>query len=304
MDREQYRAAFDQVKFREEFQRETVDLLLSRAGQRQEKENAVMNKKQIKRMPLIAAALAAVLIVSAAAATLLLRPADVAREAGNSALAAAFESPDAVEIGQTAESGEYRFTFSGLVSGAGLSDLTSDVDAQRTYAVVTAQRLDGQPMTSDEMAALTATPLVSGYLPWAVNAWTLNGGYTGLIRDGVAYYLYEYDSLEVFAGRTVYLAVYEGMSPSAEMFAIADDGAISYKNGVSVPHALFTVPLDGAKADPAALAELEASLRGDGFLLTPAELEAAAAEQDDAQPSVTVEPVDPEGEGNFVRIEE
>lgn len=301
MNRKTYRAAFDQVKFRDDFQRETVDLLLTRAVQRQEKENVTMNTKQIKRMPLVAAAVAAVLIVSAAAATLFLRPADVARQVGNPTLAAAFESPDATVIDQSVESGDYRFTFSGLVSGAGLSGLTSDVDAQRTYAVVSAQRLDGQPMDADEMVKFTATPLVSGYLPWSVNAWTLSGGYTGTIQDGVAYYLYEYDSLELFADRTVYLAVYEGMTPHAGMFDIAADGTISYRDSVSEPHALFTVPLDAAKADPAAVAQFEASMREDGFVLTPAELEDALAEQGDAQPAVTVEP---EGEGSFVIMEE
>lgn len=291
MNRKTYRAAFDQVKFREDFQRETVDLLLTRAGQRQEKENATMNKKQIKRMPLIAAAIAAVLIVSAAAATLLLHPADVARQVGNDALAAAFESPDATVIDQSVESGDYRFTFAGLVSGAGLSELTEEADARHTYAVVTVQRVDGQLMTFDE-ANITATPLVSGYLPWSVNAWTLNGGYTAFALDGVLYYLYEYDSLEMFAGRTVYMAVYEGMSPSADMFNIAADETISYKDGVSEPHALFTIPLDAAKADPAAVAEFEASMRQDGFILTPAELEAALAAEGDAQPSAIVEPED------------
>ena len=259
-----------------------------------------MNTKQIKRAPLIAAALAAVLVVSAAAATLLLRPADVARQVGNDALAAAFESPGAAIIDQSVESGDYRFTFAGLVSGAGLSELTEDVDAQRTYAVVSAQRLDGQPMDDEEQFGITATPLVSGYLPWSVNAWTLNGGYTRFFQDGVTYYLYEYDSLEVFAGRTVYLAVYEGRSPNADMFDIAPDGTISFKADMSGPHALFTVPLDAAKADPSALAGLEASLRGQGFLLTPAEMEAALADQEDAQPSAVVEP---EGEGSFVITE-
>lgn len=300
MNRKTYRAAFDQVKFRENFQRETVDLLLTKAGQRQEKENAIMNTKQIKRMPLIAAALAAVLIVSAAAATLLLHPADVARHAGNPELAAAFESSGATVIDQSVESGNYRITFAGLVSGAGLSGLTDEADAQRSYAVVAVQRLDGQPMGDEEQAGITATPLVSGYLPWSVNAWTLNGGYTRFVQDGVSYYLYEYDSLEMFAGRTVYMAVYEGMSPNAELFDIAQDGTIAYKADVSTPHALFTVPLDASKADAGAVAEFEASLRGDGFLLTPAEMEAALAEQDGAQPDVVVEPV----EDGFVLTEE
>lgn len=291
MNRKTYRAAFDQVKFREEFQRETVDLLLAKAGQRQEKENVTMNTKHLKRMPLIAA-VAAALIVSAAAATLLLRPADVARYAGNDALAAAFESPDATVIDQSVESGDYRFTFAGLVSGAGLSGLTEEADTQRSYAVVAVQRVDGQPMGDEEQSNITATPLVSGYLPWSVNAWTLNGGYTRFVQDGVTYYLYEYDSLELFAGRPVYMAVYEGGAPNAGLFDIAPDGTISFKAGMSEPHALFTIPLDASKADSEAVAKFEAAMREDGFILTPTEMESALAAEGDAQPSVAVEPED------------
>lgn len=300
MNRKTYRAAFDQVKFREDFQRETVDLLLTQAGQRQEKENVTMNIKQIKRLPLIAAVVAA-LIVSAAAATLFLHPADVARHAGDPVLAAAFESTDATLIDQSIDSGDYRFTFAGMVSGAGLSGLTTDVDTQHTYVVVTAQRLDGQPIDGDVLFDFTATPMVSGYMPWSVNAWTLSGGFTSFTQDGITYYLYEYDSLEMFAGRTVYLAVYEGMVPSAELFDIADDGTISFKKDVEVPHALFTLPLDPAKADPAAVAEFEKTMREEGFILTPAEQEAALAQDGGEEPGAAVEPfvsVEPvEGDG-------
>lgn len=299
MNRKTYRAAFDQVEFREDFQRETVDLLLTKAGQRQEKENVTMNTKQIKRIPLVAA-VAAALIVSAAAATLFLRPADVAMQAGNPTLAAAFESSDATVIDQSVESGDYRFTFAGLVSGAGLSELTKEANVQRSYAVVAAQRIDGQPMSDEEQSGITATPLVSGYLPWAVNAWSLNGGYTRFVQDGVTYYLYEYDSLEMFADRTVYMAIYEGGAPNAGLFDITADGTISFKAGVSAPHALFTVPLDASKADPNAVAEFEASLGGDDAVLTPADMDDALAGEGDAQPDVTVEP---EGEGSFVLTE-
>lgn len=288
MNRKTYRAAFDQVKFREGFQRETVDLLLTKAGQRQEKENVTMNTKHLKRIPLIAA-VAAALIVSAAAATLLLRPADVARYAGNPTLAAAFESSDATVIDQSVESGDYRFTFAGLVSGTGLSELTEEADAQRSYAVVAVQRVDGQPMSDEEQFSITATPLVSGYLPWSVNAWTLRGSYTRFVQDGVTYYLYEYDSLELFAGRTVYMAVYEGGSPNAELFDIAPDGTITFSADMSEPHALFTVPLDASKADADAVAEFEAAMREEGAILTPAELEDALAAEGDVQSSVNVE---------------
>lgn len=288
MNRKTYRAAFEQVKFREDFQRETVDLLLTKAGQRQEKENVTMNTKHLKRIPLIAA-VAAALIVSAAAATLLLRPADVARYAGNPTLAAAFESSDATVIDQSVESGDYRFTFAGLVSGTGLSELTEEADAQRSYAVVAVQRVDGQPMSDEEQFSITATPLVSGYLPWSVNAWTLRGSYTRFVQDGVTYYLYEYDSLELFAGRTVYMAVYEGGAPNAELFDIAPDGTITFSADMSEPHALFTVPLDASKADADAVAEFEAAMREEGAILTPAELEDALAAEGDVQSSVNVE---------------
>lgn len=256
MNREQYRAAVESVRFREDFKQDTVQRLRQAAGQL-EKENPTMNVKHTSKMAVLAAALAALLVVSAAAVTLLLSPRDVAEQVGDPALAAAFESADAVPIDEHVDSGDYRFTLAGLVSGSGLSGLTADVDAERTYVVLSAARLDGQPM-GDEAFQLTFTPLISGYEPWWVNIWTLNGGRGSFEKDGVAYYLYECDNLELFADRTVYLAAYEGdnVPPSPQEFTMDEDGAISFTDGFDGAHALFTLPLDASKADPAAADQL------------------------------------------------
>lgn len=242
MNRDEYRAAFDQVKFSEDFVRDTANKLLAETGQRAEKENNAMETKRIIKMPFIAAALAAVLLASAAAATLFLRPADVARHTGNEALAAAFESSDAVLIDQTQDSGDYRFYLAGLVSGAGLSTLCENANEDTTYVVASVSRLDGQPMDLEAGIDFALTPLVAGHTPWVTNAWTLGCGFTWFNQDGVTYYLYEYDSLAQFAGETIYFAAYEGFSPSAEVFQMAEDGSISYTSTFDAPHALFTMP--------------------------------------------------------------
>lgn len=253
MNRDDYRAAFDGIQFRETFQRDTVNRLLREAEGQREKECFPM-KTSMKKTTLLVAVLALTLVVSAAAAVILLRPSQVAEQVGSDALAAAFDSDDAILLNQTKESGDYRFTLSGMVSGTGLSDLCDGTDANRSYVVAAVSRTDGKAMTVEEVSALTITPLVAGQTPWEVNAWTLSGGYSSFIQEGVAYYVYEYDCLEMFADHIVYLAAYEGFAPSSDMFCINPDGSIAFQDSFAAPHALFTLPLDASKADPAAVA--------------------------------------------------
>ena len=207
------------------------------------------------RTAAVAAALAAALIVSVSAAVLLLSPKDVASALSDPTLAAAFESPDAITVNQSIESEGYRFTLAGLVSGKGLSDYAQDLDAERTYAVASVARLDGEPIESATVS-LNLSPLVAGYYPHQVNAWTLGGGYSSFVREGVAYYLFDCKSLQLFADHTVYLAAYEGFVPGPDLFDMAEDGTISFTDKVEGPHALFTLPLDPAGADPAAAEQL------------------------------------------------
>ncbi len=239
MNREAYRAQVDAVSFSPDFQDRTMARLRELA---QEKEKKTM-KKAHWRTGLMAAAAAAVLVVSAYAAVTLLEPRDVAQRAGNEALAAAFESEAAVTVNETRTVGDYTVTLMGLVSGEGLENL--DVSRDRTYAVLAMQRADGTPI-EDNVPDLTVTPLIEGYAPWLVNAWTLNGGTTTFAQDGVLYYLLDCNTIEPYADRTVYLTVYPGnhIPPSAERFTFDEEtGAITVQTGAEA--AMFVLPLAG-----------------------------------------------------------
>ena len=154
--------------------------------------------------------------------------------------------------------GDYQVTLMGLLGGQALSQvdaLEDQVQQTKTYAVLAYTRADGQAITED-VPDLTVTPLVEGYAPWLVNAWTLGGNAYTFAQDGTLYYLVECDSVEPFADHIVYLAVYPGTHtvPSAQLFSFGEDGAISYQPGQA--GALFTLPLDTGKAAPAAAAQL------------------------------------------------
>lgn len=249
MTRKEYRAAIDAVELSEDFQERTI----RRLEQETRKEIPMMKKA---RNVLFAACIAAALIVSAAAAIHILTPKDVAAFQGDKTLAAAFDGEGAVILDQTAQCGEYTFRLAGIVSGAGLSDFCPDADANRSYLVVSRTRSDGEPIQQAAITDYTVTPLVAGYNPWEVNIWTLGGDVSAFVENGIAYYLYEFDSIEIFAGHTVYLAVYEGFAaPGTDVFTKAEDGSISFNPNFSAPHAIFEVPLDPSKADPAAVDE-------------------------------------------------
>ena len=247
-----YRKAMDTLPFSAGFQERTEELVRRKA--RTEKECITMKKRGLYRTLTIAAA-AALLTVSAYAASRWLSPAQVADMVGNPALAQAFESTDAVTVNQTVHTGSLSVTLAGLVSGEGLSNLTDQADQAHTYAVIILESLDGTPLDGETFPFLdyTVTPMVAGFTPWSVNNWTLDSGVTGFARDGVYYYLLDVKNLEMFADHTVYVAFYQGASPSLDYFVMAEDGTISFAEKFEGPRALFTLPLEQSKADPAAV---------------------------------------------------
>lgn len=252
MNAEEYRRAVDAVPFRPDFTRRTLSLL-----EAHRKESSTVKHISFKTA-MVAAALMAALAVTASAALFLLSPSQVAQEAGNPALAAAFESDAAVSVNKTETVGDYQATLMGLLPGQALDqveDLTGQVQKTATYAVLAFSRTDGTPI-EDNVPELTVTPVVEGYAPWQVNAWTLDGSVCSFAQDGTLYYLFACDSVEPFADHSVYLAVYPGthIPPSNTIFSFGNDGAIAYQPGQA--GALFPLPLDPAKADPAAVAEL------------------------------------------------
>lgn len=117
MDRKTYREAFDELTFSPDFQARTQALLHQRA-QAMEQEETSMKIKHLRK-PAVFAAVAALLVVSVSAAAYFLSPAQVAEHTGNTLLAQAFESEDAVLLNETVESGGYQITLSAWCPGRG-----------------------------------------------------------------------------------------------------------------------------------------------------------------------------------------
>ncbi len=249
MNEDEYRKAMNSVVFSADFQQRTV----ARLEQQQGKEIIMLkHSKRTAKTMLVAACLALLLIGTAAAAAYLLSAGEIAAFAGDETLSAAFSGDDAIIMDETQVSGEYIYRLAGLVSGKGISDFWNEAESDQTYAIVSKARVDGKPIEEADFSTIV-TPLVSGYMPWHLNLWTLSGGAHAFIQNGVLYYIHQFDSVEMFADHTVYLAIYEGFSPNSETFAFAEDGTISFQPDYTAPHALFTIPLDPAKADPEAV---------------------------------------------------
>lgn len=253
MNQDDYRKAFDELSFSADFQERTADLLQQRARELEKECNDMTFGKTRKTAVLIAACIA-LLAVSVSAAYVWLTPAQVAEEHNQPLLAEAFSGPDAIELNETVESGDFSVTLLGLVSGRNLDTLNPDLEADHTYSVLALRRLDGEPLENEtfDFGRYTMTPLAAGTSPAAVNSWTLNAGVSGMAKDGVYYYLLDTQSIELFADRTVYMAFYEGGVPNNETFTVAEDGTIAFAGDFAGVHALFTLPLDPAKADRAA----------------------------------------------------
>lgn len=255
MNREAYRKAFDAIPFSPDFQDRTTELLRDRLRE-QEKEEHIMHVGKTKKLAVLIAAAIALLAVSVSAVMLWMSPAQVAERLEDPVLAAAFDSEDAILLNEAAQVGDYTVTLAGMVSGQDLSKAPAEYNGQlvsdRTYAVFTLIRTDGEPLKSlEELPAdLSYSPLVSGYHVSAVNAWTLGATCQSFVQDGVAYYLFDTWNLEMFADHTVYFAIYEGSVPNLATFPMAEDGTISLADGVE--GTLFTLPLDESKADPTA----------------------------------------------------
>ncbi len=261
-----YRKAFDELSFSADFQERTADLLRNRAREL-EKERTNMTIRKTKKIAVLIAACIALLAVSVSAAMLWLSPAQVAEEYDQPLLAEAFKGPGAISINETVESGDFSITLLGLVSGRDLDVLNPDLEMDHTYSVLALRRLDGTPLENEtfDFGSYTMTPLVAGCSPVAVNNWTLDAFAQGFAKDGVYYYLLDTASIEMFADRTVYMAFYEGFAPNNNIFTVAGDGSISFAADFTGVHALFTLPLDPAKADRAAADAFVASTGMDGW---------------------------------------
>lgn len=240
-----------------------------------------LNKEKLKKEELIkeewmkeksripAAALIAVLLLGAGSLTALaawnyLTPERIAQEAGDRKLADAFSSDDAVFIGETQSFGGYDVTLLGLVSGEALSEYPRSRQEEgeyrilpdRTYAVAAIANSDGSPMPATWEEAygeleFFASPLMEGYHPAFYNAASMGGNCTEMWEEGVLYRLVECDNVEIFADRKLYFCICDGSFFNREAYLYDKvTGEISRNETYGGLNALFSLPIDSAKADP------------------------------------------------------
>ncbi|MDE6312847.1 MAG: hypothetical protein K2M46_04400 [Lachnospiraceae bacterium] len=230
------------------------------------KENEHMKIKTGKRTLVAALTLVCVLGIGSLttyAAWKFLTPDNVASKLDYGRVAEAFQSPDAVKVNETQSYGGYDITLLGIVSGKGLSKYISDgqIMDNRTYCVTAIAKQDGTPMpeTSDDAYGeqpFLVSPLIQGYNPIWYNIFTMNGGYSDIVEDGVLYRLAECDTVELFADKEIYLCVLDDAFYNADAYVYDETtGRISRNTSYNGINALFSLPLDPAKADAAAAEE-------------------------------------------------
>lgn len=267
---------------------ELNDQILRKAKERQnmEKNKQVHYKRRIPAAALVAACTIALCSTTVFAVYKYLTPAEVATEANDNNLQKAFMSKDAILVNETQESGGYRITLMGSVAGKNISDFLStdehgELEDDRIYTIVSIERADGTPMpdtSSDEYGQedFYVSHYIRGLNPAQYSLMSMGGGYTALVRDGVQYRILDMQNIEMFADKGIYVGVCSG--------TFYDNGAYLYDEttgemrcnenyaGVS---ALFELPVDQTKADPAAAAaylkELEDSWNAPGEPYEPTE---------------------------------
>ena len=280
MSDNKFRKAFDDIPFSPDFQERTMDLLRENAREKQP------NRRNRKRGRIwqvaVALALIAAIGTSAIAVSSRLAPAELASRFQALTVASLFQGETAVVMEESKPMGDYLVTFHAFVTGEP-TYYEEDSQIQRnygkTYIALSFQRKDGKEMRANFLHNLRVSPVVDGCEPdWVtdpdlkalnpylipVNDTTLQGSGSAIVENGVFYYLYACDNLEVFADHTVKLAVFhsEGgngrslfLWPGERVFKKGEDGVVSFRLHLPA-QVMFTLPLDASKADPETAQEM------------------------------------------------
>ena len=250
--RELYVKEMDEISPSEGFEIRTANLMKQRAVRKDEK---VLQKRKPVKVIAIVLAIIALLSVTAFAVSYYLSAKEVAEYLGDKEIAEMFKDSECEP--QSVSNGTYDVTFLGETTGTKLN-MTEGFEAEetRTYAVVAIRNTDGTPLSLMDGMPINFAPVIEGVMPfqsWAI----MNFSASGLEREGVLYYLFDFENLEVFADRTVSIALLEGvMFPGPEVLTMDENGKIVYSESYMGIRGMFDLPLDEAKADPEAAAEL------------------------------------------------
>lgn len=246
------------------------------------KVDTMKNSKTKKRkfnMPKLATAICALVLLCSAttfAAIKYFTPSEVANAIEDKALAKVFGSDTAVTVNETQSFKNYTVTFLGTVSGDALADFVAENDSVageiangKTYAVTAIENTDGSPMPSitddayDETTFLVS-PYIKGENPLHVNLFSMNGSASTIVKDGIMYRISEWDNIEIFADRGVYLGVTSSFAPDMDAYIWNEaDGTLTPNKDYDGVNALFTLPLDKEKADPKAAKEYLDALKSE-----------------------------------------
>ncbi len=246
------------------------------------KDRRLFGRLRTPRMAVAIGLCLAFCTITGYAAVRFFTPSEVAEEIGDKTLAKAFESEDAIFINETQSFKDFKVTLLGLVSGNNLQDYMqnsgksnereyelgegsesisagfyggdvkeTNVENDKSYAVVAVERTDGKPMDNDSnLVDLYASPYIEGEKPWEVNCHTLGGGFSAVIKNGIQYRIVECSNVEIFADRTVYLGVSDGNIYNSEALIYDDkEGTLRRNDEYDGINALFTLPFDKKKAD-------------------------------------------------------
>lgn len=249
-------------------------------------------KHNIKRAVLLAAAIICLIGTTTFAAYHLLSAKDVANTLGNAKLAQFFSERGT--ISETVTDGDYKATVLGIASGKNLSNYVSSTDEvfpDKTYAVVAVEKTDGTAMTYDDQ--ILVTPLIEGLNPWQYNIFTMNGGYSADIIDGVLYRIIEMDNIEYFADKNVYMAVVSDMFLDNTSYSFDEKtGEITPKEDYGGTNILIPLVLDKSKANPKKAAAYLKKLEENSEISQDEEIEPGVESENVKEIIITKEMVD------------
>ena len=230
---------------------------------------AVKERKSMKnqrKVPAVAAAVICVVLlgsITVAAAHRYLSTSEVAVEIEDNTLKNAFLSENAVLVNETQESGGYYITLLGSVAGKNISDYLS-TDGQgipkdnKIYTVVAIEHADGTPMTPTSSDDYGKEPFyVSCYIrgldPNKYSLMSMNGAYTAFVKDGIEYRVLSMDNIEIFADKGIYVGASTGSFYDRQAYNYDEStGIMSRNENYAGVNALFELPMDKSKGDPAA----------------------------------------------------
>ncbi|MBE6783362.1 MAG: hypothetical protein E7536_05060 [Ruminococcaceae bacterium] len=253
--KDKYKDEINKICFDSDFETETAALMGMAANQKGE--NNMSGKKTFKII-LVATIVVAILSTSVFAFSYFLSARDVAEHFGNSDAVDSFAKKEKGEIFSVTDKG-YTVSFLGQSEGKDFVDVNG-IDANCSYFVISVAKEDGTPLSINDGNPLGLSVVVEGYPAWKVNSWSLGTSAQGFEENGVLYYLYECVSLEIFAEKNVYLAVYEGFAPTTEIITMSEDGTFDFADDYDGFKAMFRLPLDKEKANPEKAEEIISSV--------------------------------------------